>query len=64
MEIYKIHSLRLAKRLINEGCNLYGVEINRIRADRTIFKFEDTSEFRDILTRLTSEFKETKVNTV
>lgn len=53
MTLYTIHSLGLAKRLVEKGFVIISVEKDKKVKGKSLFKFEDTIQLRLTLTDLT-----------
>lgn len=54
MKIYKIFRSTMAAKLTRAGFQIIGTEPNMRRPQLDVFLFEDTPEFREVLTKLSN----------
>lgn len=56
-KFYIIHSLGLAKGIMNRGIELLRIDNDKVRPNKQVFIFEDTLEFRLAMSKAINDYK-------
>lgn len=58
--MYIVKNIKAVNSLVRAGFDLISIEKDKFNADKVVFKFEDTEEFREYWTNYCNKYRKVK----